>query len=261
MRPASLWRQRGFLGLPAPRRSFYVGAADFDGSTNGLSRNSGSVGIANAKSGIAILWFRVDGGDGALQYFMQNETTGAGGIDIIRNASNKIQVTAWNVLNNVILDASSTNTYTAGAAWHCLALAWDLATGGSFRMNIDGTDEGVVATYTNDTIVHFDSTGRWYFGTREGGVFRFNGGLADIYVRIPAYLDFNTAANLAKLRTTSNKPAYMGRTGAKLTGTAPQLRFHLDKNEPAANFALNRGTGGNFTENGTLTYASSSPSA
>ena len=68
-----------------------------------------------------------------------------------------------------------------------------------------------------------------------------------IEVLTPLIASRPVAANIAKFRGSDGKPMRILSDGSGPTGTAPLAYFHLDDGEAVANFALNRGTGGDFT--------------
>ena len=78
----------------------------------------------------------------------------------------------------------------------------------------------------------------------------FNGALAEVYFAPGQYLYFSIASNRRKFISRTGKPVHLGTTGMLPTGTAPLVYHHLDDAEAVANFATNRGTGGNFTITG-----------
>lgn len=63
-------------------------------------------------------------------------------------------------------------------------------------------------------------------------------------------------ATRRKFVSAANKPVYLGADGSIPTGIAPTIFFSGD----SASFGTNRGTGGAFTQTGSLTNASTSPS-
>ena len=115
-------------------------------------------------------------------------------------------------------------------------------------------------TNTNDTIAYAGAT-NWGLGAVVGtGSGKIFGSLAEFYFAPNQYLDFSNIYNRRKFISSTGKPVFLGSSGALPTGTSPIIYNHINKAEAAANFALNRGTGGNFTITGILDTASTSPS-
>lgn len=84
--------------------------------------------------------------------------------------------------------------------------------------------------------------------------------LAELSVKTGVQFDFSDTATLNKFVTTGNKPEDIGTDGSTAYGSAADIYLHLDDGEAPANFALNRGTGGDFTITGTLATCATSPS-
>lgn len=87
----------------------------------------------------------------------------------------------------------------------------------------------------------------------------FNGDMAEFWLSMTR-LDFSVEANRRKFYSATGKPVDVGSDGSTPTGSAPEVYLSVRPGDAASDFATNRGTGGNFTENGTLTIAASSPS-
>lgn len=81
------------------------------------------------------------------------------------------------------------------------------------------------------------------------------GDVADYYLAFGQWLDLTNPSNLEKF-ISSGKPVYLGIDGSLPTGSPPTIFFSGDSTE----FLTNRGTGGLFTAEGTITNAASSPS-
>lgn len=229
-----------------------VDSADFDGTADSMARGAGLTNAADGKKGTLSFWFRVDGGDGAAQVIMEDETSQ--GIFVARQADNTIFISGRNSAGTLILTMGTTATFTTDASWHHLFASWDLAatTG---HLYIDGVSDIALTTFTDDTI---DYTRSDFFCGHSGS--KINMALAEVYFNQAEYLNPAIPANLRRFRSGSGKPAFLGTTGQIPTGTAPIIYFHLDDGEAVANFATNRGTGGNFTITGTLETGSTSPS-
>lgn len=237
---------------------FPLGAADFDGSAARMARGAGLTGAADSKTGIFSSWLRLDsGGDGTNRYFLQSGSAGVGRTTFVLLSTNIFSFVEMNAAAATILQISSTTAYTSGATWLNVLASWDLAANAS-HLYINDVSDQTVTTRTNDTIDYTDTN--WFAGSSNFGDFWFNGCMAEFYYAPGQYLDFSTLANRRKFIDANRRPVSLGTTGGLPTGTDPLIYFHLDKGEAVANFATNRGTGGNFSITGTLTAASTSPS-
>jgi hypothetical protein len=236
-------------------------AADFDG-TDYMTRGAGLTGAADAKTGIFAGWVRLDGSNGSLLIILALTTTVAGAtshlnVGRLGGGSNIFFVSGFNAAGSFILDLPGASAFTAAATWRHILASWDLANNvGHFYIN-DVSDAGTTA-FTDDSIDY--TTADCSIGATADGTNDFDGCLGEIYFAPGQYLDLSLVANRRKFISASGKPVHLGTTGALPTGTAPLVYLHLDDAEAVANFATNRGTGGDFSITGTLATGSSSPS-
>jgi hypothetical protein len=147
--------------------------------------------------------------------------------------------------------------------WHHAAIAMD-GSAGVAHLYVDRTSDEAVTTAPTGTI-DFAGVTEWTIGADQAGSGNFFTGELDDIIFWPGYfLDISNADNLRKLVSSDGatesqsdqyrqdarptpfyKPVGYGHSGDLPTGgTKPIL--HL-----ASNFQINRGTGGNFTVNGT----------
>ena len=230
-------------------------SADFDGSNDYMTRGAGLTGAADSKTGIASFWVRLDGGDSSVQSFV----TGATHFAINRGTGGGVfQVLGYNASSTVILSMISSTGHSASSTWLHVLASWDLAsTTGKIYVN-DVDDTSGSSFFSNDSIDYTDTDNA--VGAFTDGTNKVNGCLAEVYFAPGQYLDFSVVNNRRRFITSSGKPVYLGADGAGPTGTAPLVYFHLSPSEAVANFATNRGTGGNFTITGVLAAGSTSPS-
>ena len=87
----------------------------------------------------------------------------------------------------------------------------------------------------------------------------FVGGMSEFWFDT-ARLDFSVEANRRKFVSATGKPVDVGTDGSTPTGSAPEIYLSVRPGDAAADFVTNRGTGNNFTQNGTLTLSGTSPS-
>lgn len=242
-----------FTGYDPPLR--VVDGADFDGTNDYMNRGGGLTGAADSKLGIVSFWIRIDGGNGSSRYiFYRSSGSIQNYIEI--DSANKIWMFFDDSTNSPVVQLSSASTYLASATWLHILASWDLAnTTGHYYIN-DVSAPGD-AIFTNNTIDYTLSDTE--IGA-AGTVGKFNGCIADLYFAPGQYLDFSLVSNRRKFISASGKPVHLGTDGSLPTGTAPIMYHHIDDGEAVANFATNRGTGGNFTITGSLDTASSSPS-
>jgi hypothetical protein len=237
--------------------AFTCDAADFDGTNDKMARGAELDGMADSKSGIFSGWVRIDGGDGTTRRILGTQS--GGGLQVFINAGNVFRALARNAALTDILGMNTPNTFTASITWLHVLMSWDLATASARSIYINDSINVVVDTFVDDTIDY--TRGNWGVGDNPGiNPVKWNGAMAEIYFAPGQYLDFSVEANRRKFISATGKPVDLGADGSTPTGVAPLVYLHLDDGEAVANFATNRGTGGNFTITGTLDTASSSPS-
>jgi hypothetical protein len=235
-----------------------VESADFDGTNDYMLRGGDLTGAADGKSGILSLWLRIDGGDGTTLTMIADGTAVTGRFYLARLSSNIFLINAFNSGGTQILNLQTSGTHITSATWLHILSSWDLAAGvSSFYIN-DVSDQ-LVATRTNDTIDYLSGID-WAIGANNAGGLKTNGCMAELYFAPNQYLDFSIVENRRKFISPNGKPVALGTNGSLPTGTAPIIYLHLDPAEAPADFATNRGTGGNFSITGTLTAGSTSPS-
>ena len=229
-------------------------SADFDATNDYLLRGADLTGVANSQTGIFSCWVRIDGGNSAQISLLHNALAR---FLIIRNSSNKFRLVGKNAAGSGIIDIATSSTYLASTTWLNVLIAWDLAntTASIYISDIsDFASSGIL----NDTLDYTDTD--WAIGAIINGNAKFDGCMSELYFAPGQYLDFSVIANRRKFISSGGRPVYLGSDGSLPTGTAPLVYSHLDDGEAVANFATNRGTGGDFTITGTLATGSTSPS-
>lgn len=250
--------ERGFIYLAHRRKAFAgfkVKAVTFDGTNDWISRASDFSGNADGKTGIFSLWFNLQGGNGNLQNFYYC----GGGVSYIQRTADDA------FTNNRFADGvtgngyktSTTNTYQSGGGWVHALYSWDVANNLG-HMYFNDSDVETSNTNTNVTIDYTVAT--HLIGAADAGANKFNGYMAEVYMNFAEYLDITVEANRRKFISAAGKPVELGDTGALPTGSQPICYQSVRPGDSASDFITNRGSGGNFTENGALALSPSSPS-
>lgn len=254
---------KNFNLIPTPGGALTVDAADFDG-TDITRRAGGLTGVADGKSGIFSGWIRIEGEPNDAMRVFSGATTLAGTSTHFLverggfgGSAKTLTVGCRNSSTISVLELGTTATFTTSTEWIHILASWDLVLGATHLYINDVADKNVFVL-TNDTIDYTQAD--WAVGGAASNTFRFNGAIAELYFMPNYYLDFSIENNRRLFRTSTGKPANLGVDGGNPLGVAPLVYFHLDDAEAVANFATNRGTGGNFTITGTLDTASTSPS-
>ena len=154
-----------FVNYSNPLR--VVDAADFDGTTDYLSRGSDLTGAADSKTGIFSCWVRTDGGDGTARYLLDNATSlGAFRFLVQHTTGNAFLILGYNSAGVGIMSISTFQTYTSGSTWRHILASWDLGAG-TYTLRISDTLDWAVSTFTDDSIDL--TTGAFYVGASPVG--------------------------------------------------------------------------------------------
>lgn len=238
-----------------------VDAAYFDGADN-LTR-AGLTGAADSKSGILSFWVYSESSHLASPVCGAQDTEQFQTRIFFDNGTTKYRCRVVNTTNLDYVAQMNGDSAIGTSAWHHVLFSWDGAAAAAHLYLDDVNDLAGTSTTTD---VNGDYTlAAWAIGCRLTPAFSppdqfLTGGLAEVYVALGQYLDFSVEENRRKFRSATGKPVQLGATGSIPTGTAPTIYLHLDEGETANNFAINRGTGGNFTVTGALGTYPTSPS-
>lgn len=250
--------------LTSGERLLTVDSADFDGTNDYMTRTT-LVGAADSKSGILSYWVRIDSNvdfaralvintaANAIRFISFTRGTIAGGGDV----DGQIGIWGRNSAGTQILKIGTASAPSASATWLHFLASWDLAAS-TARVYLNDVQDETITTLTDD-LVDYTVDGPAVGAGPTGGL-KLNGVLAEVYFALGQYLDFSIVSNRRKFLSAGGKPVFLGADGSLPTGTAPIIYQHLDDGEAVANFATNRGTGGDFTITGTLDTGSTSPS-
>src|SRR3990167_10070882 len=245
-------------GDAAAAAEIVVDAADFDGTNDYMARGAGLTGAADSKLFTFMQWFRMDGADGTVFTLLEGNSTTNLTFRINRSAANTftILVKEFNSTTNALFCATS-GTYLQSATWKCLMGSFDMADTAKRHLYVGDTSDLSVTTYT-DIALDLTPDTDWHYGSDKDGTNQANMALAEGAFWFGQYLDLSVESNRRKLYSAGGKPVTIGADGSSPTGTAAIMYFHLDNAEAVANYATNRGSGGNFTITGTLDTASTS---
>jgi len=228
--------------------SFRPTAVNFNGTTTELARGAELTGNADSKLHTCSLWFRTDssasealinfGGDANMHINFQ--TAGSAG---------KIE-TEWEAAGGTnVLQMLTTNAWDDGD-WHHLYSYGDQDNNTNCRIYIDGVADATPSTRIGTAI---DWTkGDCFIGAENGGDF-FTGDMAELWFDNTQVLP--AATYLTAFRSASGRPVSLNADGSKPTGSKPLIYL----GGPFANWHTNKGSGGGFTINGTLTEATTNP--
>lgn len=236
---------------------FTCDAADFDGTNDYLTRGGLFTGAANSKLVTFVIWFKVDiqqDGDYLFNvdaaFGIQTNNTGVGTF--------QIQAATTGVVIN--LAAVSASASYSSTTWNCIMFSCDMADSAKRHWYSGDTNIANLWTTYSNSVIQFAGATNASVGALSDSTAKFDGGIAEWWFAPGVYIDLSVQANRRLFYSPTGKPVFLGGTGEVPTGTAPIAYLHTRDGEAPANFAINRGTGGNLTVNGTLTNYASSPS-
>ena len=214
-------------------------ALDFDGTSDYLTRGAGLTGAADGKVGLFSCWFRLDGSDGVISYFIRPDNAR---FYVAKLTSDKIRI--FGKAGTVeIFKQDTTTAYTASGSWHSFIASFDLGNAKAY-IYIDDVSVGGTPTTLTDSNVDYTATD-WAVAATHTGANPHNGALAELYFALE-YLDISVESNRRKFITAALKPEDLGSDGSTPTGTAPLIYMKF----VSGAHGTNAGTGGNFTESG-----------
>lgn len=225
------------------------GGAYFDGSNDYLTRGAGLTGASDGKKGTLVAFVTFDTAPATAQEFVLH---GTGGKFIFRrDADGVFRIIAENSAGSTILNMATSSAYETSDTVYCVMASWDLATPGSNQLYVNDASDVATTTFTNDTIDY--TVADWAVGADVSGSNKMTGNVLSVWFDQTDNLDFDTELNRRRFLDEQDNPVYLGREGELPTGTQPILFLG---NHPNTSFETNRGSGGDFTENGTMAAAS-----
>jgi len=233
--------------VPMYFNDYWANGVTFDGTNDYLS-GGGMAGVTDSPRFTMSFWVRRNGGFGSGQYLFQND---GNDFRVSIKTDNEILFGGQNSGGATVLSLES-STAIADTAWHHVMISFDLGNNASRHLYIDGISALSTNAFTDDTL-DFTTTA---ILIGDSGSTDLHADLADFWVDFGTYIDLSDAANRAKFIDARGKPVHLGATGARVTGSPPDIFLSGD----TATWHSNQGTGGGFTENGGLTDGTTNPS-
>jgi hypothetical protein len=245
----SIAMRRG-AGAIAASGAFSAQGVAFDGSTTYLTRTSDLTGISDGNQLTFSFWYKADTVSASRYIFL---------IDAANRS--KIHFTVTNTLQIDFVSAgagglsfTSSDTFSDVSGWHNLMMSFDLSDTGKRHIYHDNSSvSGTYADYTDASIDFTSNPVR--VGANQSAGSLFDGDISEYWFD-DSYINLSLISNREKFRSSSGKPVNLDGDGSLPTGTAPKIYL----TGPTISWQDNAGTGGSFTEVGTLTDASTSPS-
>jgi hypothetical protein len=143
-------------------------------------------------------------------------------------------------------------------SWHHLLFSFDMASTATRKIYLDDIDVTGSATFVAyvDSVIDFDGAPNYGLGASvPSATSKYTGDIADFWYDAGTFLDLSIESNRRKFISANGMPMYLGPDGSIPTGSAPDIFLSGD----VIYWQSNKGTGGDFAENGELTYATSQP--
>lgn len=225
-----------------------VNATDFDGSTDFFLRGGGLTGAADGSLGLLSMWLNPDTLDGTERVFASNTNRVEWRVETVGGSWGLVCQSA--VGGTLVQFTSSTQIPLDD--WSHILMAWDTADSVVAYLN-DTRDTGLLATVTAGDIDYTASN--WAVGARTLGSLKWDGCLSEVYLNFAETLDITITANRRKFISSKAEAVGLGSDGSKPTGSAPIVYLP----NPAASFGTNAGTGGDFTDQGSVVVCADPP--
>jgi hypothetical protein len=249
----------------SPPAGFTCDAVTFDGTNDYLARGANLTGIADSPQGTVSMWLEPSDINFLLANnapanigspcFVVGDTAGGGGIDFVLS----------DAASSGFLIFGNASALPSSGYFHVLA-SWKVdAASGARRAALyiqDVSDIAVEADIGGSFSVDYESATDFFVGSVNGSNL-YSGNMAEVWFDTVSIVEADNTiseVNRRKFISATGKPVDLGADGSTPTGTSPLVYLHIDDGETANNFSLNAGSGGDFTVNGALAMAASSPS-
>lgn len=236
-------------GLVVDSFRFATGGATYTANavtfstTQREARGGALTGVADGKRGIVSFWFKraTSGGFEAILYSASRFR--------IFFQSDKLEINGYDTSAVLSLKVLTTSTITDTSWHHCLA-SWDLAA----NVAVMYLDDVLQTTSTKiNTNLWYSGASNWGIGDQATGGVGFSGCLSEVYFNTVDYLDLSITGNRRLFVSATIHPVDLGSTGTTPTGNQPIVFLK----GAFGGFNVNSGSGGNFTQTGTLTSCTS----
>lgn len=230
---------------------FTCSAVAFNGSTDYGTRGAGLTGAADNKTGLFSIWVKHDADNANERYFACADWS-----HLYREADNTFQHFANDSGGTTVNHVDTTGTLLIADGWNHICGSFN-ASGSLEHLYLNDVSDCNISTQ-NDLAVDWTKAD-WSIGGTIAGASLFDGDMAELYFT-NEYLDLSIVANRRKLISAALKPMNIGGDGSKVTGTAPLVYCSVRPGNAASVFFTNKGSGGNFTDQGSIALAATSPS-
>ena len=234
------------IGVSAP---YSASATSFDG-TNDYMQIAAETGV-DGKLGTLSFWIKfLAVNDGANQYLASSASDK---FYIFKNVAGAITIGAKTGPGALVLQLTTTPTYSSADGWMHILSSWDLGNTTSHLYINDAAP--ALSTQTNtDNTIDYSVPLKTICAANSGSV-KTGGCLSEYYSNEAEYIDVSVTENRRKFINADLTPVSLGSDGSTPTGSAPAIYLK----DPSTSFETNYGTLANFVVTGALTACSDSP--
>ena len=226
-------------------------AARFDGSSAYMARGADLTGLSDGQQFTASFWIRRN----TISTDQRVYCSSSDNSRIYLPASNNTVAVRFEATGaQAILYRSSALTDTID--WHHVLFSFDQSSAALRHLYIDDVDDlATVVTYdTGPSSLDFQQSDH-YIGCVDDTSFFLDADIAEVWIDFNRYVDFSVESNRRKFVTADLKAVNLGANGETPFGSSPFMYFA----NPYTSFQTNLGTGGGFTEHGTIGDGSPGP--
>jgi hypothetical protein len=249
----------GFLPSFSPSK-FRAKGIRLNGSSQYVHRGTVLSGATDTSEGTISFWTKVmDDNDTFFRIYLAGTRTSDGSECWISNAGSVLvdhQKTAVNLdkqNGNNICSARSNTQILADSTWHHMLISWKT---NNIRWYLDGAGDGSFTSVPASGLIPYSQMNTWDVGFFSGSPDSyFNVEMSEVWFDT-VWTDLTVQATRERWRTAAGKPADLGNSGQIPTGSQPIIYLSGDKDT----FANNKGYGGSFSNIGSPTNSSNSPS-
>ena len=225
---------------------------NFDGTNDYMNRAAAWTGASDSAASWTVVFWVNSNADGSEVEIHQGV---AGCFDFLKRGTNKIEwLTYGPGCSGFRNRCTTTATITSSDGWVCVMSSSNGSTNQIYFGDTDVTSSIATSTSTEDNT----SNSTWGAPGNLGAA-KWNGDLAELYVDIDNRTDFSVEANRRRFFSDTGTPVDLGDDGSEPSGSSPICYLSVRKGGAATDLLTNRGTGGNYTEGGSLTLSSTNP--
>ena len=231
---------------------FLPTGVSFDGTNDFINRDAAWSGASDKAAGWTGVFWLKSAQDGDEVEIHQGVL---GCCDFLKRPTNKLEFLTYGPGCSGFKNRCTTSsTILVSSGWVCVMCSSNGSTNQIYFGDSDVTDS--IATSTSSE----DNTFNSYWGSPGNeGAAKWEGDMAEMYIDLDTRTDFSVEANRRKFFSSTGTPVDLGSDGSSPSGASPVVYLSVRKGEAATAILSNRGTGGDYTDGGSVSLSSTSP--